>query len=134
MVPHNRQVRHPANPTCSSPTLSTFFKEIAEIYANNEIYGAGKLGKKFPSLPQPSRKLPHHDKHHEVQSQACHNYAWLFACQAERIRSDLVELRQHKVASPGHVVECQVFEDQVERPVELGQETQEQRVVEHAFA
>ena len=49
VVPHNTHTCHPANPTCSSPTLSTFFKDIAEIYATYEIYEAGKISKKTPS-------------------------------------------------------------------------------------
>ena len=34
--------------------------------------------------------------------------------------SNLVEPLEHEVAGPGHVVERQVFEDEIERAVELG--------------
>ena len=45
---HHRITRE--SPPCSSPTLSTFFKEIAEIYAIYGIYEAGKLGRQTPFM------------------------------------------------------------------------------------
>ena len=49
VVPHNTHAHHPAHTPCSSPIRTTFFKEIAEIYAMYEIYEAGKIDKKPPA-------------------------------------------------------------------------------------
>ena len=58
VVPHNTHAHHPAHSPCSSPTLTTFFKEIAEIYAIYEIYGAGKIDKKNPARATPRINAP----------------------------------------------------------------------------
>lgn len=39
----------PAIPTCHSPAMTVFFTDIRETYANNGIYGAGKIEKHAPS-------------------------------------------------------------------------------------
>ena len=49
-------------------------------------------------------------------------------------RSDPLDLTDHEIPGPGHVGPPQVLDGQEERPVELRQEAEEERIVEHAQA